>query len=51
MRAVVPSARYTIDAQSDTGEVRTRGLVPSEDAPFQIQALSTTGDVTIAAAT
>jgi hypothetical protein len=51
VRAVAPSARYTIDAQSDTGDVRTRGLVPSEDAPFRIQALSTTGDVTIAAAT
>ena len=50
VRAVVPAARYTIDAQSDTGEVRMRGLVPSEDAPFQIQALSTSGDVTVAAA-
>ena len=50
VRAVVPAARYSIDAQSDTGEVRTRGLVPSEDAPFQIQALSTSGDVTVEAA-
>jgi hypothetical protein len=30
--------------------VRTRGLVPSEDAPFEIQALSTDGDVTVEAA-
>ena len=50
VRAVVPAARYSIDAQSDAGEVRTRGLVSSEDAPFEIQALSTTGDVTVEAA-
>jgi hypothetical protein len=50
VRALVPAGRYAIDAQSDTGSVRTRGLSPSEDAPFQIQALSTTGDVTIEAA-
>jgi hypothetical protein len=50
VRAVVPAARYTIDAQSDTGDARTRGLVPADDAPFQIQALSTEGDVTVEAA-
>jgi len=50
VRAVVPAARYSIDAQSDTGEVRTRGLTSVEDAPFQIQALSTSGDVTVEAA-
>ena len=47
VHAVVPPARYTVDAQSDTGDVRTRGLVSSDDAPFQIQALSTDGDVTV----
>ena len=50
VHAVVPVARYSIDAQSDTGEVRTRGLTSVEDAPFQIQALSTSGDVTVEAA-
>jgi hypothetical protein len=50
VRAVVPAASYMIDAQSDTGEARTRGLVSAEDAPFQIQALSTEGDVTVEAA-
>lgn len=49
VRAVVPPARYTVDAQSDTGDVRTRGLTSTDDAPFQIQALSTDGDVTIEA--
>jgi DUF4097 and DUF4098 domain-containing protein YvlB len=51
VRAVVPAARYTVDAQSERGDVRTRGLIPTEDAPFEIQALSTDGDVTIAATT
>jgi hypothetical protein len=46
----VPAGRYSIDAQSDTGEVHTRGLVPIEDAGFQIQAQSTSGDVTVQAA-
>ena len=50
VHAVVPVARYSIDAQSDTGEVRTRGLTSIADAPFQIQALSTSGDVTVEAA-
>jgi hypothetical protein len=48
VRAVVPAgARYELDAQSDTGDVRTRGLVPAQDAPFEIQALSTSGDVSV----
>lgn len=50
VRAVVPAARYTVDVQSERGEARTRGIVPTEDAPFQIQALSTDGDVTVEAA-
>ena len=50
VRAVVPSGRYQIDAQSDTGNVRLRGLTNAPDAPFQIQALSTSGDVTVEAA-
>jgi hypothetical protein len=50
VRAVVPAARYTVDAQSERGDVRTRGIVPTENAPFQIQALSTDGDVTVEAA-
>jgi hypothetical protein len=48
--AVVPAGRYSIDAQSDSGSTRVRGLTAAEDAPFAIQALSTTGDVSVAAA-
>jgi hypothetical protein len=50
VRAVVPSGRYQIDAQSDSGAVRIRGLNNAPDAPFQIQALSTSGNVTVEAA-
>ena len=48
--AVVPSGRYQIDAQSDSGTSRIRGLTNDPDAPFQIQALSTSGDVSVEAA-
>jgi hypothetical protein len=47
VRAVVPAGRYQVDAQSDSGATRVRGITPAEDAPFQVQALSTTGDVTV----
>ncbi len=50
VRAVVPTGRYQIDAQSDSGAVRIRGLTNAPDAPFQIQALSTSGDVSVEAA-
>lgn len=50
VRAIVPGGRYQIDAQSDTGQVRIVGLTNVDDAPFQIQALSTEGDVTVEAA-
>jgi hypothetical protein len=49
VRAVVPSGRYAVDAQSDSGSSRIRGITDSQDAPFGVQALSTTGDVTVEA--
>jgi hypothetical protein len=45
--AAVPTGRYVIDAQTDSGTRRVRGLTESDDAPFSVQALSTTGDVTV----
>ncbi|HEX6023437.1 MAG TPA: DUF4097 family beta strand repeat-containing protein, partial [Solirubrobacter sp.] len=48
--AVVPAGRYQIDAQSDSGSTRVSGVTAVEDAPFQIQALSTSGDVTVESA-
>jgi hypothetical protein len=43
--ALVPPGRYRIDADSDEGSRTVRGLTAGEDAPFSIQALSTSGDV------
>ena len=47
VRAVVPAGRYRVDADTDTGRARVVGLTAAEDAPFQIQALSTAGDVDV----
>lgn len=47
VRVTVPPDRYRVDADSDTGEADVRGVTPADDAPFQIQALSTTGDVLV----
>jgi hypothetical protein len=46
--ALVPPGRYQVDAESDDGERTVRGVEATDDAPFQIQALSTAGDVTVA---
>jgi len=45
--AVVPPGRYRVDAESDEGSRRVRGVNEADDAPFQIQALSTSGDVSV----
>jgi hypothetical protein len=47
VHAIVPAGRYRIDADTDTGSRRVAGLTAAEDAPFQIQALSTGGDVDV----
>jgi hypothetical protein len=49
VRAVVPPGRYRIDADSDQGNRTLRGLLPVEDAPFEILALSGAGDVEVEA--
>jgi hypothetical protein len=47
VRAVVPGGRYRVDAESDSGHRRVRGITPDDSAPYQVQALSTTGDVSV----
>jgi Putative adhesin len=47
VRAIVPAGRYRVDADTDGGERRVAGVAPADDAPFQIQALSGTGDVDV----
>ena len=49
VRALVPAGRYSVDAESDDGSRSVRGLEVAEDAPFQIQALSSAGDVAVEA--
>jgi hypothetical protein len=49
VEATVPPGRYRVDADSDEGSRRVRGITPADDAPFQIQALSSTGDVNVEA--
>lgn len=47
VRAVVPRGLYRIDAASDAGPPRVRGVTNADDAPFLIQALSTRGAVEV----
>jgi hypothetical protein len=49
VRAVVPAGRYQVDAETDDGERVVRGVTVAEDAPFQIQVLSSAGDVAVEA--
>jgi hypothetical protein len=49
VRAVVPPGSYRIDADSDEGSRTLRGLLPVDDAPFEILALSGAGDVQVEA--
>jgi hypothetical protein len=49
VRAVVPPGRYQVDADSDIGKRTVQGVTAAEDAPFQIQALSSAGDVSVEA--
>jgi hypothetical protein len=47
VHATVPPGRYRIDADSDTGGREVKRLTPADEAPFQIQALSSEGDVVV----
>jgi hypothetical protein len=43
----VPSGRYQVEAESTSGRHSVRGLDAASDAPFAIQALSSSGDVSV----
>jgi Putative adhesin len=49
VRAIVPPGRYRLDADTDAGRRTVRGLASDPNAPFAIQALSSSGDVTVEA--
>jgi hypothetical protein len=47
--AVVPPGRYRVQANTNAGDARVRGLTATADATFVIQAVSATGDVDVEA--
>jgi hypothetical protein len=47
VQATLPPGRYQVDASSDSGHARVSGLTVADDAPFAVQALSGSGDVTV----
>src|SRR3954453_20654795 len=47
VHALVPPGRYQLDAETDDGRRRVSGVVADDDAPFQLQALSSSGDVVV----
>ncbi|HSD81252.1 MAG TPA: DUF4097 family beta strand repeat-containing protein [Solirubrobacteraceae bacterium] len=47
VRAVVPSARYRLEADSSSGAAVVRGVTQAPDALFELQAISTSGDVLV----
>jgi hypothetical protein len=49
VRASLPAGRYQVEAESASGSERVRGLAAAPDAPYSIQALSSSGDVVVEA--
>jgi len=49
VHAVVPRGRYQVDAESASGKRTVSGITQATDAPFAIQALSSSGGVTVEA--
>lgn len=47
VRAAVPAGRYQVEAESASGSESVRGLDAVADAPFSIQALSSSGNVAV----
>ena len=47
VHAVVPAGRYQVDATSASGRHAVRGVDARSDAPFAIQALSSSGNVVV----
>lgn len=45
--ASVPAGRYRVDAATTSGSASVRGLTPTDDSPWSIQALSNTGRVDV----
>ena len=50
VRAVVPGGRYRVEAHNDANTQRVHNLTVADDASFTVQALSSSGDVTVESA-
>lgn len=50
IRSIVPPGRYRVDVETTSGRRLVRGVIGAEDAPYTIQVLSTSGDVTLESA-
>ncbi len=47
IHAVLPAGRYDLDVESTSGSENVRGLTPRADAPYTVQVLSASGDVSV----
>jgi putative adhesin len=47
VRAIVPPGRYQVEAESASGSERVTGLATAADAPYSVQALSSSGNVVV----
>src|SRR3954452_17668553 len=47
INAVMPAGRYDLDAESSSGHASVRGVTPRSDAPYSVQVLSGSGDVSV----
>jgi hypothetical protein len=47
VHAIVPPGRYRVDAESSSGSREVRGIAAVSDAPFSLDAFSTSGDVLV----
>src|SRR3954471_23098608 len=45
--AVMPAGRYDLEAESSSGRASVRGVTPRSDAPYAVQVLSGSGDVSV----
>jgi len=43
----MPPGRYDLDAESTSGRERVRGVQATADAPYAVQVLSASGDVSV----
>jgi hypothetical protein len=49
IHAALPAGRYDLDAESSSGSETVRGVTTRADAPYSVQILSGSGDVTVEA--